>query len=103
MLAGLTVPCLVGEVEEQVFNEGIREMESWKPQSSSLLCFAAGQEAVSAIGKLPANGLLLCQGPEHMEEQSSAIQQQRQRKLKMWHAVREQWLWHGGQPGPYWC
>ena len=99
MLAGLTVPCLVGEMEEQVFNEGISEMEGWKSQPSSLLCFAAGQGAVRVIRKLPANGRLLCQGPEHMEEQSSAIQQQR--KLKMWHAVSEQWLWRGGQPGRY--
>ena len=42
MLTGLTVPCLVGEMEEQVFSEGISEMESWKSQPSSLLCFAAG-------------------------------------------------------------
>lgn len=99
-LAGLSAPCLVAEVEEQIFNEGIGEMESWKAQPSSPLRFAAGQGAVSAVGKLPANGLSLRQGPEHMEEQASAIQQQRQRKLKMWRAVREQRLWRGGQPGP---
>lgn len=88
-------------MEEQIFNEDISEMESWKPQPSSPLCFAAGRGAASAVRKLPANGLFLRQGPEHMEEQSSAVQQRRQRKLKMWHAVREQWLWRGGQPGPY--
>lgn len=82
MLTGLTGPCPVGELEEHDFDEGISEMESWKPQPSSPLCFAAGRGAVSGIAKLPANGLSLCQGPKHMEEQANAIQQQRQRKLK---------------------
>ena len=101
MLAGLTVPCLVGEMEEQDFNEGVSKLESWKPQPSSLPSFAAGQGAASAIRRLPASRLLRCQGPERMEEQSSAIQQQGQKKLNMWQAVREQWVWRGGQPGPY--